>query len=58
MNYLKKSIFFSCILLNSQFSAKKALVMVPVADVIGNPIATFNLAPTATQAPGRGYIAP
>ena len=50
MNYLKKSIFFSCILLNSQFSAKKALVMVPVADVIGNPIATFNLAPTATQA--------
>lgn len=28
---------------------KKALVMVPVADIIGNPIATFNHAPTAQQ---------
>jgi cell wall-associated NlpC family hydrolase len=50
MKQLKTSILFGLMLINIQLSAKKALVMVPVADIIGNPIATFNLAPTAAQA--------
>lgn len=49
MKYSKKSIILSCILIATHLYPKKALVMVPVADIIGNPVSTFNLAPTTQE---------